>query len=96
MQREGRYWDRGRVLAFEPHLSQGTLGRSLSCNWRLNDPSVSRLHAALIRKHGAGPVGVVSRRAKASASSASLRCGSKTDRMVRAGLRSIQRDVAAN
>ena len=50
VQREGRFWDRGRVLSFEPHLSQGTLGRSLSCIWRLNDPSVSRLHAALIRK----------------------------------------------
>lgn len=50
VQKEGRFWDRGRVLRFDPHLSQGTLGRSLSCTWRLNDPQVSRLHGALIRK----------------------------------------------
>ena len=50
VQKDGRFWDRGRVLRFDPHLSQGTLGRSLSCTWRLNDPQVSRLHGALIRK----------------------------------------------
>jgi len=49
-QREGSFWDRGRVFELPETLNEGTLGRSLSCNWRLNDPAVSRIHAALVRK----------------------------------------------
>jgi hypothetical protein len=49
-QREGSFWDRGRVFEIPETLNEGTLGRSLSCHWRLNDPAVSRIHAALVRK----------------------------------------------
>lgn len=48
--REARFWDRGRVLEFPTAIHQATLGRSPSCNWRINDPSISRLHAALVRR----------------------------------------------
>jgi hypothetical protein len=50
IQREGTFWDRGRILEFPPKLNEGTLGRSSSCHWRINDSSVSRLHAALVRR----------------------------------------------
>jgi hypothetical protein len=50
LQREGSFWDRGRILEFPPKLTEGTLGRSSSCHWRINDSSVSRLHAALVRR----------------------------------------------
>ncbi len=48
--REGPFWERGRILELPALLNEGTLGRSLTCQWRINDPSVSRLHAALVRK----------------------------------------------
>jgi pSer/pThr/pTyr-binding forkhead associated (FHA) protein len=48
--REARFWERGRVLEFPSGVHQATLGRSSSCSWRINDPSVSRLHAALVRR----------------------------------------------
>ena len=48
--REARFWERGRVLEFPAAIHQATLGRSSSCNWRINDPSISRLHAALVRR----------------------------------------------
>ncbi len=48
--REGNFWDRGRVFELPVGLNEGTLGRSLSCHWRLNDATVSRIHAALVRR----------------------------------------------
>ena len=48
--REARFWERGRVLEFPTNIHQATLGRSPSCCWRINDPSISRLHAALVRR----------------------------------------------
>jgi hypothetical protein len=48
--RDARFWDRGRVLEFSTAIHQATLGRSPACSWRINDPSVSRLHAALVRR----------------------------------------------
>jgi pSer/pThr/pTyr-binding forkhead associated (FHA) protein len=48
--REARFWERGRVLEFPTAIHQATLGRSPSCSWRINDPSISRLHAALVRR----------------------------------------------
>ena len=50
LQREGSFWERGRVLEFPGSIHEGTLGRSFSCNWRFNEPTVSRLHAALVRR----------------------------------------------
>jgi predicted component of type VI protein secretion system len=50
VQREGSFWERGRVLELPPNISEGTLGRSFSCTWRLNHPKVSRIHAALVRR----------------------------------------------
>jgi len=50
VQRDGPFWDRGRVFEFPSTINEGTIGRSSSCHWRINDPSVSRLHAALVRK----------------------------------------------
>ncbi|NNF07655.1 MAG: FHA domain-containing protein [Candidatus Eisenbacteria bacterium] len=54
LQREGTFWERGRVLEFTANANEGTLGRSFSCKFRVNDPSVSRIHAALIRKPNRG------------------------------------------
>ncbi len=48
--REAHFWERGRVLEFPTGVHQATLGRSPSCCWRINDPSVSRIHAALVRR----------------------------------------------
>jgi len=50
VQRSGLFWERGRVLEFDPAANEGTLGRSPSCTWRVTDTSVSRIHAALVRK----------------------------------------------
>jgi predicted component of type VI protein secretion system len=50
VQRAGSFWERGRVLEFPPSINEGTLGRSFSCTWRFNDPTVSRLHAAFVRR----------------------------------------------
>jgi pSer/pThr/pTyr-binding forkhead associated (FHA) protein len=50
VQRQGVFWERGRVLEFEPAATEGTLGRSPACTWRITDASISRLHAALVRK----------------------------------------------
>jgi len=50
VQREGPLWDRGRVWELSAEDNEITLGRSPACTWRVSDPSVSRLHAALVRK----------------------------------------------
>ena len=50
VQREGSFWERGRYFEFPPSLNEATLGRSLSCHLRVNAESVSRIHAALVRK----------------------------------------------
>lgn len=60
--------------------------------WKL----IAHQHHALIRKYGAGAVGRVERRAKAGAYSSALRCGGRTNRMVRAGHQAIRRDVSGN
>lgn len=48
--REGPFWERGRVHEFPPEVNEGTLGRSFSCRWHVGDPSVSRIHCALVRR----------------------------------------------
>lgn len=50
VQREGSFWERGRYFEFPHTLAEATLGRSLSCHLRVNAESVSRIHAALVRK----------------------------------------------
>ncbi len=50
VQREGSFWERGRSIELPASLTEATLGRSLNCHLRINDDSVSRLHAALLRK----------------------------------------------
>jgi hypothetical protein len=50
VQREGSFWERGRSFELSPALSEATLGRSLTCHLRVNDETVSRIHAALLRK----------------------------------------------
>ncbi len=50
VQQEGPFWDRGRIYEFPPSVTEGTLGRSPSCHWRIDDPSISRLHCALVRR----------------------------------------------
>jgi len=54
--------------------------------WKL----IARKHRALTRRHGAGTVNRVSRRAKASAKA---RCGATTRRLVQRGLAGIRRDI---
>jgi pSer/pThr/pTyr-binding forkhead associated (FHA) protein len=38
------------VFELSPEVDHGTLGRSLAATWRVADPGISRLHAALLRK----------------------------------------------
>jgi hypothetical protein len=41
---------RRRIVEFPPTLSQVTLGSAPSCLCRIDDPGVSRFHAALVRR----------------------------------------------
>ena len=57
---------------------------------------IARRHHALIGKYGAGPVGRTSRGARASAQSASVSCGARTNGKIERGVNAIRRDLAAN
>ena len=50
VQREGSFWERGRWLDLSELDRECTLGRSPSCDLQVDDPAVSRLHAALLRR----------------------------------------------
>ena len=48
--RKGPFWERGRTWELASTSPGGMLGRAASCQWRVQDLSVSKLHAALVRK----------------------------------------------